>query len=69
MLPEMPGYERKERLVIRVYPPVSTETMVAALGGGGYPGGPNVPFGHREVRVMDDRTIGVYEITYQPKEV
>jgi hypothetical protein len=35
------GYTEHWRLVISVYPPVDTQTMASALGGG-YPGG--MPF-------------------------
>jgi hypothetical protein len=61
-----PGYVEHWRMVISVYPPVDTQTMASALGGG-YPGSMPFPPMSREVRLNTEKgRIEIWERTVEP---
>lgn len=63
-----PGYVETWRKIISVYPPITAETLQAALGGG-YPGAPAMYPMSREVRVNTEKgRIEIWERTVQPRQ-
>lgn len=67
-MPEMPGYVTERVKLLTIYPPVPSDVVVSALGGGSY-GQPSMYMPQmREVVVNAMGHIELWEIRSHPKE-
>lgn len=66
--PKLPGYKQVERLVLRVYVPVTPEVLAGALGANSQGMTYMTPGGQRQVRVNpDDCSIELWEMRMEPE--